>query len=447
MKGNFIKFSLMSAFVALCGGIAVSSMSGDSAPATKADASDGDRPLLNLDKAPASALFLLNQGIENLSATFVEEDYFLTSKVTWGAELTPDGTGDGSDPDRFFAGQDNKGYKQLWFNPNGKVTSANDANTVKFTIQPRFGLAFSPEKVSFKTTRYGTDGGKLDIFWINPDGSQVTLDTGITPYRDNASPAVLEWSAEIDPSKIQVAPGSCGLAISIYSLDNGKHVGFSNVSFEGTISGQEKEIPILKSFKANGETYIADDIFQPDGDNYTATIELFSTDPMISASNPVIEVTPVSGNVGNITYDGDDTKCAVTIPVVLKEETINYVANFIRKPFFNVTYINTDGSSMGTQKVEKDTPIGKFDIDYNTAIAKEGYKVRGWFVNSVPSAKAKTSDIITKAINLYALQSEVEVASPSRKYSFDLASEIFYPEDHEAFVIEDGKGYFHDNKH
>lgn len=447
MKGNLTKFSLMSAFVALCGGIAVSSIYGESKTTTRADEPDGERPLLSLDNAPASALFLLDKGIENLTATFVEEDYFLTSKVTWGSALTPDGTGDGKDPDRFYVGQDNKGYKQLWFNPDGKVTSPNDENTVKFTIQPRFGLAFTPNKVSFKTTRYGTDGGKLDIFWINPDGTQVTLDQGIVPTRDNASPAVLTWSADIDPSQITVAPGACGLAISIYSLDNGKHVGFSNVSFEGTISGEEREIPMLKSFVANGETYTADDIFEPDGDNYYATIELFSSEPMISASNPVKDVIAASGKIGDITYDGDDTKCEVTIPVVLKDENINYVANFIRKPYYTVTYIDTDGSIMGTQQVEKETPIGQFDIDYNNAIAKDGYKVRGWFVNSTMSAKAKTSDIVTGNINLYALQTEEEVASLSRKYSFDLASEIFYPEDHEAFLLEEGTGYYHDNKH
>ncbi|MCH5233707.1 MAG: pectin esterase [Muribaculaceae bacterium] len=446
MKG-FIKFTLMGAFVALCGGIAMSSMSGGDSPATRdSDAGEG-RPLLKLDDAPASALFVLDKGVENLVATFVEEDYFLSSKVTWGSALTPDGTGDGSDPDRFYAGQDNKGYKQLWFNPDGKVTSANDDNTVKFTIQPRFGLAFTPKKVSFKTTRYGTDGGKLDIFWINPDGSQVLLDSGIVPNRDNSSPAVTEWSADIDPAKVSVVPGACGLAISIYSLDNGKHVGFSNVSFEGTMSGQEIEIPMLKSFSANGETYIADDIFEPNGDNYSATIELFSSQPMISASNPVSEVVAESGKIGTISYDGDENKCEVTIPVSLKDVTINYVANFIRKPLFTVKYVNTDGSLMGTQKVEKDTPIGQFEVDFTTAIAKDGFKVRGWFVNSTASAKAKTTDIITKDISLYALQTEEEVASLSRKYTFDLASEIFYPEDHEAFVIDEKTGYWHDNKH
>lgn len=444
MKLNLTKISLLSVFIALCGGIAVSSMLGKSQSTA---ATDGGDTLLSLDKAPASAIFILDKGVENLKATFVEENYFLSGKVTWGSGLTPDGNGDGSDPDRFYVGQDNKGYKQLWFNPSSKESSAKDENTVKFTIQPKFGLSFTPTKVSFRTTRYGTDGGKLDIAWINPDGSKVTLATGVQPPRDNASPAILEWTADIDPSQINVREGACGLAISIYSLDAGKHVGFSHVTFEGTISGDEKEMPVLKSFSANGVTYEAEDVFQPDGDNYVTTIELFSNETMISATNPVTNVIASSGNVGAITYSGDNTKCDVTIPMQLKDITVNYIAKFVRKPYYTLTYINTDGTTMGTQKVEKDTPISKFDIDYNTAKAKTGYKVRGWFNSSTLSSKAKTTDIMTDNKSLYAIQTEVEVASLSRKYAFDLTSDIFYPEDHEAFIIDEGVGYYHDNKH
>ena len=399
------------------------------------------------EKTPASALFVLDQGIENLKADFSEENYFLASKVTWGSEIFPDGTGDGSDPDRFYVGQDNKGYKQLWFNPVTTAPFPEDNNTVKFTIQPRFGLTFTPDKVSLKTTRYSTDGGKLDIDWINPDGSRVTLAKGVLPCRDNSSPAILDWNTEIDTSKIKVSPGACGLAISIYALDKGKRVGISNVSFEGTISGEEKEMPILKSFKANGETFNAEEFFEPDGDNYTAIIELFSSQPMISAVNPLSDLTSASGDIGDIRYDGDNNKCVVPIPMKLKDETINYVAKFIRKPLCTITYINTDGTPMGFQQVEKDTPIRQFDIDYAKAVTKDGYKARGWFLNPAPGGKAKTTDIVKENTNLYALQTEEEVASLSRKYSFDLTDENFCPDDHEAIIIDEGTGFFHDKQH
>ena len=422
MKGIFLKLSLINAIIAFC-----------------------CNPVLGFksEATPASALFVLDKGVENLKADYIE-DYFFASKVTWGSDLIPDGMGDGSDPDRFYAGQDNKGYKQLWFTPDSFAPSSNDSNTIKFTIQPRFGLTFKPDKVSLKTTRYSTDGGRLDISWINPDGSQVTLAEGVLPCRDSSSPAILEWSAEIDTSKIKVEPGACGLVINLHSLDKGKHVGISNVSFEGTISGEEKEIPQLKSLIANGQTYNAEEIFEPEGDTYTTTIELFSSQPMISATNPVTAVTVASGNIGELSYAGNHNSCEVTIPMSLKEESINYVAKFIRKPIYTITYINTDGSSMGSQQVEKDTPIGQFDIDFSEAIVKDGYKARGWFLAPILGTKAKTTDLVTRDMNLYALQTEEEVASPSRKYSFDLTSETFYPEDHEAFILDQGIGYFLD---
>lgn len=446
MKRNFLKFFLPSALIALCGGMAVSSMLGGDVSVDAPSATDGG--LLSLTNAPASAEFVLDKGTSNLKADFVEPEYFLSSKMTYGDGLIIDGGGaDAGDPDRFYEGQDNKGYKQLWFNPVSKASSANESNTVKFTIQPRFGLAFTPTKVSFKTTRYGTDGGSLDIAWINPDGTTVKLASGVKPYRDNASPAILEWTMDLDASKVKVAEGAVGLAISIYSLDNGKHIGFSNVKFEGTLSGDEKEIPVLKSFTANGVDYVADDIFEPDGSDFVTTIELFSNETMISASNPLSNVEAVSGKIGEIKYNGDNSKCDVTIPVTLGDMTINYVAKFVRKPMFTLTYINTDGSNMGTQKVEKDTPIENFTVDYTTAKAKDGYKVRGWFEKATLSKKVRTSDIMTGNKTIYALQTEVEVASPSRKYAFDLTSDMFYPEDHEAFSPVDGAGYYHDNKH
>ena len=385
----------------------------------------------------ASAIFLLDKGLENLKANFDESDYFLSSKVTWGADLNPDGISDGTDPDRFYAGQDNKGYKQLWFNPLTHSSSPLEDNTVKFTIQPRFGLTFTPRTVSFQTTRYATDGGKLDIFWINPDGCQVLLAKDIVPCRDNSSPAILEWHADLDPAKLTAGEGACGLAISIHSLDPGKHIGISNVTFQGTITGEVKEMPELQSFVANGVGYNAQEIFEPIGKKYYTTIELFSGEKMISPSNPVHDIESCTGKIGQISYEGDDNACEVTIPLHLNDETIYYVTRFIRKPYLTLTYFNTDGSIMGTQKVEKDTPVGNFNVDYNNAITKPGYKVRGWFKSSSLSEKGRPTEIVTRNLNLYAVQTEEEIASLSRKYSFDLTSDIFYPEDHEAFILEE----------
>ncbi len=390
------------------------------------------RELINIENAPVVVTFKFDQGTEGQKAQFNEPDYFISSKITYGSNLV-------------LEGMDNKGFNQTWFNPLSKQSKAGDDNFIRFSFQPRFGLSFTPTKVSFKSSRFGTGGGHFDVAWVNPDGSTISLKKDINPPRDNESPSVGEYSFDINNAK--VAEGQCALLFNLYSLDPGKHVGYSDIVIEGTLSGQEKEVPILDSFVANDKQYVVDDIFEPDGDNYAATIELFSADKMISATNPLTEVKPLSGNVGEITYAGDDNKCTATIPVTLGDITIKYLANFVRKPLYTLTYIDTDGSTMGTQKVEKDTEITNFDIDFAKAQAKDGFKVRGWFSKPTASTKIKTTDVVTGDLKLYALQTEIEVSSTTRKYSFNLADPIFYPEDHEAFVLETEKGYFHDKNH
>lgn len=391
------------------------------------------KELLNLTDAPATATFALDNGAdlkEKQPATFTEPDYFLTSKITFGESLTCDGA-------------DNKGNNQTWFQPTAKAGSAADDNAIRFLIQPKFGLSFTPTKISLKATRYGTDGGSLDIAWYNPDGTTVSLATGVKPQRDNATPNMTEVSYDITGAT--VAEGACGVQVNIYSLDKGKRIGFSDIVIEGTVNGQEVEVPMLGSFVANGKLYNVDEVFEADGETYVATIELASYQTMISASNPVTDVDAIGGNVGTITYDGDDTHCTVTIPVSLNGITINYIANFVRKPFFTLTYYNTDSSVMGTQQVEKDEKITDFAIDYTTATAEPGFKVRGWFVTPTLGKKATVDDVITDNISLYALATEIEEASLFKKYEFNLKDPNFYPEDHEAFSTENG--YFHDTTH
>ena len=387
------------------------------------------RELLNLTNAPASATFVLDLGTPKQTATFTEPDYFLTSKIVCGSEITLDG-------------MDNKSLSETWFNPVNKQSSSSEGGSIRFLIQPKFGLTFNPTKISLKSTRFGTDGGKIDIGWQNPDGTVITLASAVKPPRDNATPNVGEYTYDITGAT--PAEGACGIVVYVSDLANGKRIGFKDVVIEGTVSGQEIEVPMLESFTANGVTYAVEDVCEPDGDSYVATVEIAAAETMISASNPVV-ATAASGNIGDITYNGSADACVVTIPVSANGVTINYVINFVRKPFFTVTYYNTNSSVMGTQQVEKDATIGEFAVDYNTATADDGYKVRGWFVTPTLGKKATVEDVILDNTNLYAIATEIEEISNFKKYEFNLKDPNFYPEDHEAFSTENG--YFHDTTH
>ena len=385
---------------------------------------------VTLDNEAASVHFAFNNGTEGQTATFSNADYFLSSKITHGDGLV-------------LEGKDNKNLNQTWFNPVAKDSKANDGNAINFIITPKPGLMFTAKKVSFKTTRYGTNGGKLDIAWKNSDGTLVSLATDKQPARDNETPNVSEFSFDITGAK--AGDGACGLQINLYSLDNGKHVGFSEIIIEGTLSGTEKDVPILTSFKINNKEYAVEDVF---GEQYEATLKLSKKEAMVSAENKLTDVTAANGEVGTITYEGTETTCKVTIPMTAGETQMNYVLNIIQKPDYTLSYIDVDGNTiLKTQTVEEDGTIGEFAYSIaDVEATKNGYKARGWFKQNYLGAKFTTDDVITADTKLYAIQTEMEVASLSRKYVYDLTDPNFFDEDHEGFNSI-GQGKWHDKQH
>ena len=401
-----------------------------------------DKAAVVYEDVSATATFPFDLGTEGQTANFGDAaDFFLNSKVIYGEGLQLKDANSGA------------GIVETRFEPYSQNNSADASNLIQFTIQPKFGLTFTPTKVSFKATRFGTDNGLLDVAWLNADGSTVTLATEVKPNRNSGTNPAIDSEEGQKFSNLsyevkEATPGEgvCGLLINLYHLQNGKQLGFADIVIEGKINGQIISVPMLASFSANGVNYVADNVFEADGDNYKATIEMSKSEEMISPNNPVTDVEALAGELGEITYEGDETGCVVTIPVALDDMVINYVVNFVQKPDFTLTYLNTDGSTMGTQLVEKDAAIGEFGVDFNEAIAEEGYKVRGWFEKKYGGKKYTTNDIITEDKTLYAVATEIEEPSDYKKYIFDLTSTTFYPEDHEAFAST-GSGYWHDVQH
>ncbi len=387
-----------------------------------------------LENEAATATFPFNLGTDGQTANFGDDaDYFLSSKVAYGSGL-------------FIKGKDNKNLGQTQFNPyNDNEKNANDGNAILFLINPKPGFTFTPTKVSLTSTRFGTDGGKLDFAWQNPDGSTVSLATGLTPNRDNNATPTSTFSYDITGAT--PAEGQCGLKINLYSLGSGKQVGFCDIIIEGTLSGTEKDMPILASFKINGTEYAADELFEADGTDMVGTFELSKTATMVSESNPLTDITAANGEIGTVSYESTGTSCKVTIPMTAGTTSMNYILNVVQKPDFTLTYIGLDGSTIGTQTVEKDAAIGAFAVDIESVTgAKEGYKARGWFKKDIVGEKYLTTSVITADTKLYAIETEIEVSSDSKKYTYDLTNQFFYDEDHEGFNSV-GKGYWHDKTH
>lgn len=178
-----------------------------------------------------TATWPFDLGTEGQTATIAPEEgggWFKSCYVQTGSNLTYTDT-------RVV-----DGVTQTRLKPTEQASGPGEDNCIKFIVNPKNGLKFTPSKVSFLATRFGTDGGVIDISWINPDGSKVTLAKGESPMRDNKTPPYTSYSYEI--SDATVAEGECGLQIDVYSLGDTKQIGFANIVIEGHIDGTPVEV-------------------------------------------------------------------------------------------------------------------------------------------------------------------------------------------------------------
>lgn len=397
---------------------------------------------ITLDNEMATVTFPFNEGTEGQKATFSNADYFLNSKVTYGSNLTLKDKYSIADAE--LSTDDNQVMVvQTRFEPSAKLDKADEASAVRFMFTPKPGFSFVPTKVALNVTRYGTDNGLVDVTWEVANGENIVLATGVKPARNNGKPNITKVSYDITNATATEGPQS--LLVHLYSLQEAKQFGINDIVIEGILNGTEKDVPILASFKVNGNEYAVEEVF---GEAYEATLELPKTEKMVGKDNPLTDVTASSGDVGEISYEEKDNACIVTIPMTAGDTQMDYVLNVVFKPDFTLSYLDVDGKVIGTQTVEKDAAIGEFAYDIaNVPATKEGYKARGWFKKAVLGEKFTTADIITANTNLYAIQTEIEEASTHKKYNFDLTNKFFYAEDHEAFNPAGEGFYWHDAQH
>lgn len=180
-----------------------------------------------LDGEAATITFPFNQGTEGQVATFDESiaRFFKTSYVEHGDNVALKDVNSGQT--RFQPSISNEG-------------SANDGNRIDFMVIPVAGMKFVPTNVKFNTTRFGTDGGKVDVSWINSDGTTTSIATAVIPARNNATPNVTNFDQAVTNAK--ESDGLCGLRLNLYSLGNTKQVGFSDIVIEGKLSGTTQDV-------------------------------------------------------------------------------------------------------------------------------------------------------------------------------------------------------------
>ncbi len=182
-----------------------------------------------LENEAVSVTFPFHEGAAGQTATFGPGEqapaWFKSSYVEVGKSLAYKGIGGVN--------------TQTLFQPAQQDGAANDDNAVDFCFITKKGLVFTPTHVSFNTTRYGTDGGKVDVSWIDGEGNVTTIANGVVPARNNKTPNITYVSEDIVGANS--TEGLCKLRLNLYSLGNTKQVGFADIVIEGTLLGSPQE--------------------------------------------------------------------------------------------------------------------------------------------------------------------------------------------------------------
>lgn len=174
-----------------------------------------------------TATWAFDQGTANQEATLSNNSYFNDNYVEIGTNLSFNGTKSVGD------------FKEtaiLLNNNNGTPTKENDK--IDFMLYFKKGIKFTPTSVSFRATRFGTNGGRINVKWVNGDGTEKELETEQRPARDNEDPNYTDYTFPI--TDVSETNGTCGLRLLVYEV-GGKSYGFCNIVIKGTVDGTAEE--------------------------------------------------------------------------------------------------------------------------------------------------------------------------------------------------------------
>ena len=133
-------------------------------------------------------------------------------------------------------------------------------------------------------------------------------------------------------------------------------------------------------------------------------------------------------------------------PTTLTFGSIQYLAYFKAEACevspCKVTYKDQDGNVIKAIDTFEGEALGELPTAEGINVP-EGSAFRGWFYAS--GAKAKAADIVKGNTTITAKVTPIETVAVGSVQTYNLASNIFYPEDHETISIEGG--YWHDGQH
>ena len=419
-----------------------------------------------------------NESAATIEGDDVDSDDIKTTKVKPGYDLTV-GT------NSTYAA--NPGNTMVTYVPGTSNAGSVVADMVEYTIKVAKGVTFTPTSVTYDAVKDGTNNASYSwSYTVDGTESSITTVAASDILRNdnsNASTASLGHTEVIDGA---AAGQIVTVRFYVSGFANNKKFALSNVQINGVLNGSPEQRSFT-DFKIDFRSDPYTTILPTSGELPEGVEVSYSSynGAQHGVVNPTITV-PVDGPVkftigacqygsGAITItDADNNVINFSNKGACGEQTPNYNQNVTWTynsetpttltfalngylPYFfaeaceyietcDVTYYDTDGTTiLGIETVE-----GGSDLVYaygaDDVTVASGDAFRGWFNANAPTAtKVAEGTAITEDTKLYAKATEIEVAEVGKIFTYDLAKQNFYQEDHECFSATNGS--FHDGTH
>lgn len=197
-----------------------------------------------------SLVWPLGQGSNDPVAAETTSPLFSYTSMAIGSDLTSAGA------------KSVGGMAQSLYQPTvNNQSNFTDAASVTFTVVPKKGVTFRPTNISLNATRYGTDGGVIEVSLEYGDKKEI-LGTSLNPIRNNQPTPYATFNFPVNGAFVYGEPIT--LRIAIAKLGNSKQLGFHDIRIEGEVSGTPIAVPsykitVAKNYDEAGEVKITPD--------------------------------------------------------------------------------------------------------------------------------------------------------------------------------------------
>lgn len=231
--------------------------------------------------------------------------------------------------------------------PVVSIGRAQEENSyVKYTIIPKKGVKFTPKKLSFNASKFGTSGGQFDVYVVRGE-EKVQLTEGFNPLRNNEGAGFSAVEHAING--MGASEEKIELWFYIWNLANNKQVGLSDITLTGDFQGTPEAVPVYTLNVKSGMEGAGKIAVNPSGNEFDAGTEI----TLSVTENFGYHFTSWTDAQGNVVSDKNPYTFEISANTDL---TANFDKNNVYA--LNYTAIDDMGNKYGNQNLVTFLPAG-----------------------------------------------------------------------------------------